>query len=209
MGQENNGRKTVISALLGVIIKWCPLIVAVAGLIISTYFQSSSLQEVKNDRIHSDQQLQRANANRVFVQTVISEDIYATDAGVIGGKITSTLFNSSANPVFKVVLVIPKPKDGVDLKVSPRSSRKVLVSDSGYSLVYSTPLAPGEHIEYSDVYDTERLFSTVDPDFVLGKSFRFCFTDVEGQKWLADHEGSHKIKGDTPCDYGQILDDKY
>lgn len=158
--------------------------IAVAALLFNIY-----------DRNQAIEAEQFSQANQAFTQNKITADIKPTESGELGKQITSTFHNASPNPVFDLVLAMPAPLEG--LKVSADQYHEFKKTDTGYEISFPT-LAPGESTEFVDIYSQD-LFAGTPPRTVINENFRFCFTDVNGQRWLADHQGAQKISSEGFC----------
>lgn len=62
-----------------------------------------------HDRNRAIEAEQFHQANQAFARITISADISQVESGQYGKEITSTFHNSSPNPVFNLVLAMPKP----------------------------------------------------------------------------------------------------
>lgn len=147
------------------------------------------------DRNQAIKAEQFSEANQAFTQNRITADISETEKGEIGKEITSTFHNASPNPVFDLVLSIPAPLGG--LTVSADQFHEFRTTDSGFEISFPT-LPPKEKVEYANTY-SEDLFDERSPRTVLNEDFYFCFTDVNGQRWLADYRGAQRISSIGLC----------
>ncbi|MDE1655349.1 MULTISPECIES: hypothetical protein [Actinomycetaceae] len=147
------------------------------------------------DRHEAIKAEQFSQANQAFVQNKITAEEHRTDTGKTGRQITSSFHNASPNPVFDLTLALPAPLDG--LKVSADHYHEFRQTSAGYEITFPT-LPPKEKAEYVDTYG-DSLFGDRPPLTVINENFRFCFTDVNGQRWLADHRGAQRISSTTQC----------
>ncbi|MBI8999983.1 hypothetical protein M0E87_06635 [Corynebacterium sp. CCM 9185] len=145
---------------------------------------------------HAIEVEQFKNANQAFVLNTISNDFKVTDTGEIGREIKSSFHNNSSNPVFNVVLSAPHPLEGIVISAS--QYHEFSIGEDGSLKIPFPTLPPGEEIEYVRTYD-QNLFTKEPIRDFLNENFYFCFTDIQEQRWLADHRGAHRISDPNNC----------
>lgn len=142
-------------------------------------------------RIDEQKAEQFKYANQAFVLNTIASDGRELENGEVGIEITSSFHNDSPNPLFNVVLSAPWP---LDLQISAEHYHE-------FSMPASTPkrvglpfptLPPGGKVEKSMTYDPTTYANQGMREF-LGANVYFCFTDVNGDRWMADNRGAHRI----------------
>lgn len=164
------------------------VIIAAGALVFSIWQQ---IDERKAEQFKS--------ANQAFVVNSITYDIKGLDNGGFGKEIKTSLHNQSPNPLFDVVLsassysIVSIPADQYHEVSIPESPL------DRFELGFPT-LPPGETIEQLLTYEAD-IFYPHGPREFLDSNFYFCFTDVNGQRWLADSRGSHRIPSDK-CERG-------
>ncbi|MGK0539699.1 hypothetical protein [Propionimicrobium lymphophilum] len=164
---------------------WIPLIVSIVAVMVSIATLNNNVKQQENVRL---QQIE-SEANKVFIKTTITADLAGTDRGY-GKEISVTLQNSSPNPVYKPSLTMPQPMNG--LGTSAINDHEFRVPKEGVMELPFQTLPPGEKIEYKNVYTLD-LFGKEPPRQVLNKNFRFTFSDVYGNAWIADSQGAQKV----------------
>lgn len=148
-----------------------------------------------HDRNRAIEAEQFHQANQAFARITISADISQVESGQYGKEITSTFHNSSPNPVFNLVLAMPKPLN--TLSVSGDNYHEFQNTEHGFEIPFPT-VSPGEKVEYANTYSQD-LFSSQPPRVILNENFRFCFTDVNDQRWMANHHGAQRISSTNEC----------
>lgn len=163
---------------------WLPLLVSIAAVIVSIVTLNNNIKHQENVRLCRI----KSEANKVFIKTTITSDLFETKTG-FGKEISVTLQNSSPNPVFKPSLIMPQPMNG--LGTSAINDHEFRVPEEGFFELPFQTLPPGEKIEYKNVYSLD-LFSEEPPRQVLNKNFKFKFSDVYGNDWIAGEQGVRK-----------------
>ncbi len=208
MGRSRKSNKNVRSATSNVVLAspsedsgsskpwWKWILNEVAVSFLSVIVAVVALCYNVHDRNTAIEAEQFKNANQTFVLNVITSDIKQLETGEIGKEIQSKLKNESSNPVFDVVLSAPRPLAGVS--VSRYNYHEFSFDRHGKLNTPFPTLPPGEEIVFQETYSQD-IFGARTPRDALNDDFFFCFTDVQGQRWLANYRGAHKISSVHEC----------